>query len=222
MLIHDRAAYPVADDIMTALGKSSPASFGHHLEGGIVGGGIRHLAGAQHMVGRAATLDLPLPDGIPLHLALDHIEPGDVVVIAKGGDDKFASVGEMTARMSAAKGAAGFVVDGSVTDIRELREIGLPVYAKSLSVATHRPLNLSRAELFGTVSVGGVVIRADDIILGDENGLIVLDPAMPNLPALVRRCIADEEREVVWRERLSSGVALSELSNARTIAAKKS
>ncbi len=60
--------------------------------------------------------------------------------------------------------------------------------------------------------IGGVIVRNGDLLFGDVNGLMCLDPNNQELPALVGKAIADEEREVEWRKRLANGETLSILN----------
>ncbi len=206
---------PLAADLEEKMRGIQPASLGHYLTNGIVSPEIRPLTSGK-LLGRALTVRLPLPDGVPVHLVLDDLQPGDVLVIDRAGDHHIACVGEMVARAALAKGAAGIVVDGVVTDIEELCELGLPVYARGTNVVTLRALHAPGAELFGSVLIGGVIVRNGDLLFGDANGLLCLDQADAGLPALVDKAVADELREVEWRKRLANGEALSVLNGWRS------
>ncbi|MNP73437.1 hypothetical protein D3C76_1701500 [compost metagenome] len=81
-------------------------------------------------------------------------------------------------------------------------------------MVTTRVLNTPGAELFGAVIIGGVVVRQGDLLFGDANGLLNLDPADPALPALVERALNDEAREVEWRKRLAAGASLADLNGS--------
>ncbi|MTH79229.1 RraA family protein [Paracoccus aestuariivivens] len=191
-----------------------PASLGHYLTTGIVSPQVRPLV-AGKLLGRAVTVRQPLPDALPVHLVLDELRAGDVLVIDRAGDHHVACVGEMVARAAKAAGAAGIVVDGIVTDIEELQELGLPVYARGLNVVTTRVLDVPGAELFGPVIIGDVIVRTGDLLFGDANGLLRLDPCDPALGGLVDRAVADENREVEWRQRIAAGESLADLNGSR-------
>lgn len=213
MIRHPFDRAPLNPAMLDRMRKVQPASLGHYLTEGIVAPAIRPLTSGK-LVGRAVTVRQPLPDALPVHLVLDALQPGDVLVIDRAGDHHVACVGEMVARAAHAAGAAGIVVDGVVTDIEELREIGLPVYARGTNVVTTRLLNVPGAELFGPVIVGGVIVRSGDILFGDANGLLRLHPEAP-LADLIGKAEADEAREVEWRRRLASGTLLADLNGAR-------
>lgn len=215
MIVYPRA--PQSDDasLFNRLAQVQPASLGHYLASGSISSGIRALVPVQRMIGRAMTIKQPLPDGVPVHLALDELRRGDILVIDRQGDHQVACVGEMVARAAFHAGASGIVVDGVVTDIEELATIGLPVYARGTSVITTRALGLPGAELFGSVTIGGVAISTGDILFGDVNGILRLDVSGVDIHNLLERALADERREVEWRKRLASGESLAELNGVR-------
>ncbi|MDT1062264.1 RraA family protein [Paracoccus sp. CPCC 101403] len=214
MIRHARPPLPVLDPaLLEQMRGIQPASLGHYLTTGIISPLIRPLTSGK-LLGRAVTVRQPLPDAVPVHLVLDQLGPGDVLVIDRAGDHHVACVGEMVARAALAAGAAGIVVDGVVTDIEELRELGLPIYARGLNVVTTRVLNIPGAELFGSVVIGDVIVRQGDLLFGDANGILRLDPADEGLPALVARAVADEAREVDWRQRLATGQSLAQLNGS--------
>lgn len=195
-------------DRMRAL---QPASLGHHLSSGFLPPQIRALVPGR-MLGRAVTVRQPLPDAEPVHRVLDAIRPGDVLVIDRCGDDRIACVGEMVALAARTAGAGGIVVDGVVTDIAEIAAMALPLFARGTSVVTTRPMRQPGAELFGPICPGGVIVRDGDLLFGDENGVLCLDPDRPDLGALVARAEADESREIEWRLRLRAGESLAALN----------
>ncbi|MET3927127.1 RraA family protein [Devosia sp. 2618] len=222
MLLHDLPNHPeISPEIWAGLSQLQPASLGHYLTSGIISNDLRPLVGGKRMVGRAVTVRQPFPDAIPVHVVFDYLRAGDILVIDRCGDNHIACLGEMTVRAGLAIGVAGFVVDGVVTDIDELREIGIPVFAKGLNVVTTRTLDIDGAELFGPVVIGGVTIKTGDIVMGDNNGLLALSPQHRGLDALVKQALSDEQREIEWRRRLANGEALSTLNGSRALFEKR-
>lgn len=218
MIVNDLPDHtPLSDATWQGLARLQPASLGHYLTNGIISNGIRPLVPGKRMLGRAVTVRQPYPDAVPVHVVFDYLKPGDVLVIDRCGDNHIACLGEMTVRAGLAIGVAGFVVDGVVTDIDELRELGIPVFARGLNVVTTRTLDLPGAELFGEVVIGDVAVHTGDIVMGDNNGLLALSPDHPDLDALVARSLADEDREVDWRKRLAAGESLSRMNGSRTL-----
>ncbi len=153
-------------------------TFGHILEHGMVRG-LTHIAGEPGLtVGRVVTVQLVNTDSRLVHYVTSLLEPGDFVVIANGQNTEHASVGGGVAAALKVAGAVGVAVDGKVTDVVELRESGLAVFARGLAPFTTR---IQDRPIEGTinqpVSVGGVVARPGAVALADENGLLIADAA---------------------------------------------
>jgi regulator of RNase E activity RraA len=105
-----------------------------------------------------------------IHKALDLAEPGDVVVVAAGGDLTTALFGELMAAHAIARGVAGIVIDGSVRDSGTLRAQSFPVYAAGV---THRgPYKDGPGEINVAVAIDGMVIEPGDLVLGDDDGVL--------------------------------------------------
>lgn len=222
MIVHDLPAHrPLNEVTWEGLKTLQPASLGHYLTNGIISNEIRPQVAVKRMVGRAVTVRQPYPDAVPVHVVFDYLKAGDILVIDRCGDNHVACLGEMTVRAGLAIGVAGFVVDGVVTDIDELRELGIPVFSRGLNVVTTRTLDLPGAELFGEVVIGGVAVKTGDVIMGDNNGLLALSPDDPGLDQLVQKSLADEQREVDWRLRLANGDALSRMNGSRALFDKR-
>lgn len=222
MIVHDLPAHrPLSEATWDGLKTLQPASLGHYLTKGIISNAIKPLVGNKRMVGRAVTVRQPYPDAVPVHVVFDYLQAGDVLVIDRCGDNHIACLGEMTVRAGLAIGVAGFVVDGVVTDIDELRELGIPVFARGLNVVTTRTLDLDGAELFGEVVIGDVAVKTGDILMGDNNGLLALSADLPGLDQLVQKSLADEQREIDWRIRLANGESLSRMNGSRALFDKR-
>ena len=143
---------------------------------------IRPLDESLVMVGRARTMlyaDVyarpgPEDNHYALEIALvDDLGSGDVVVAACGKTGRIAPWGGLLSTAAAVRGASGAVMDGYVRDIRQIREIGLPVYAGGIA-----PLDSKgRGKVIETdipIECGGVLVRPGDIIFGDADGCIVV------------------------------------------------
>lgn len=124
------------------------------------------LAGPAHTV-------VAHDDHLPLLVALGHAEPGSVLVVATDGHGR-AVAGELFATEAQRRGLAGIVIDGYCRDLRGLRRIGLPVYARGTT-----PMSGSTVDpgtIGGTVRIGGVDVTPGDLVVGDDDGLVVAAP----------------------------------------------
>lgn len=154
------------------------------------------------LMGRAITVAVTPPDfGAVVH-ALDHVQSGDVVVIAAGGDTDFAVIGDILGGHLRNIGCAGLVVDGAVRDIETLGGwANFPVFSRAIN--PRGPKGAADGEINGTITVGSCVVSPGDLIIGDRDGVVALSPDM------VRNRIGDARAklrtESGWIEDLKSG-----------------
>ncbi|MCC6311848.1 MAG: RraA family protein [Trueperaceae bacterium] len=185
----------------------STGTVGHLTTTGFLDWEIAPLFRPLRFVGRAMPVSCQPTDNAPLGEAVAAATPGMVLVVARQGDRRHAPFGGLMARMAAAKGVVGVVIDGAATDLREIVELQLPVFARNLSALTTRRQNLP-----GTVGepvvCGGVLVRHGDIVLGDDDGVVVV-PAEEAEP-LLRRAYRFEEWEHVMRAGLVAGLSPAE------------
>jgi regulator of RNase E activity RraA len=147
------------------------------------------------MIGTALTVDTRHGDNLAIHAALKIARPGDVLVIAGGGDLSQALIGEIIVLHGRVIGVAGFLVDGAIRDVGAIRAGDMPVYACGV---THRgPYKNGPGVLNQPVSIGGAVVNPGDLVVGDEDGVVMLSPdtAREILPSI--RAKEDHERQKI-------------------------
>ncbi|MEV8405180.1 RraA family protein [Streptomyces niveus] len=133
--------------------------------------GIRPLwPSMPRIAGPAFTVRCPAGDNLMLHAAIYRAEPGSVIVV-QAGDVDYALAGGNVCAVAQRRGIAGFVLDGVIRDLGEVREMGFPVFARGVipipgTKAAVEPLNRD-------VRCGGVTVRAGDIVVADEEGVVV-------------------------------------------------
>lgn len=126
------------------------------------------------LLGAAFTVKARPGDNLMLHRALDLAEPGDIVVVDAQGDLTNAIMGELMALWAKQRGIGGFIIDGAIRDIGALRKMGLPIYAAGVTPAG--PYKDGPGEINVAVACGGVVVQPGDILVGDEDGIVVINP----------------------------------------------
>lgn len=198
-------------ELQAKLQRVSFATLGHFLEDGFVSHEIRSQLQGVKMVGRAFTLRVANADAYAVNQALMSLSAGDVLVIDMQGDHRHACVGTVTACAAGVRGARGIIVDGAVTDIVELREAGLPIFARGTSLLTTKLRADTGSALSLPINCGGVSVQPGDWVLGDDNGLLitsgqalreVIDIALASdaaEPALIERMKALEPLENVLK-----------------------
>jgi len=134
--------------------------------------GIRNMANHESICGPVCTVKVFPGDNLMVHKVLDIAKPGDVVVIDAGGSKSNAVLGDLISRKAKHRGIAGFVIDGLIRDVPDVREVGIPVFARGETPIG--PLHRGPGEINYSISCGGIVINPGDIIVGDRSGLVVV------------------------------------------------
>ncbi|RMF86125.1 MAG: RraA family protein [Nitrospinota bacterium] len=124
------------------------------------------------LVGVAVTVKARIGDNLLTHKALDVAQPGDVIVVDAQGDTTVAIIGEIMCQYARARGLAGFVIDGAVRDSLAIREMDFPVFARG--VTPLGPFKNGPGEINVPISCGGLTVRPGDIIVGDDDGVVVI------------------------------------------------
>lgn len=143
------------------------------------------------MAGRALTVRTRPGDNRFIHLALDQVRPGDVVVVDGGGDTSRALIGGIMMAIAASRLAEGFVIDGAIRDSGEIAASDLACFA--LATIHRGPYKDGPGAIGVPVSVGGMVVHPGDIVVGDEDGVVAFP--VEDGPDLLRAVHAQAARE---------------------------
>jgi len=126
------------------------------------------------MAGSALTVKTRPIDNLMVHKALDMAKPGDVIVVDASGDMNSAILGEIMVTMAMKKNLAGYLIDGCIRDSGAIKKMDFPVFARGIS--PKGPYKDGPGEVNLPVSCGGIIIKPGDIIVGDEDGVVVIPP----------------------------------------------
>ena len=134
--------------------------------------GIRPLwDGMPRIAGPAYPVACAAGDNLMLHAAIYHAPAGSIVVV-QAGDLDYAVAGGNVCATAQKNGIAGFVIDGLIRDIGEIRDIGFPVFARGIIPKPGG--KFGEGILHGTVTCGGVSVSPGDIVIADEEGVAVV------------------------------------------------
>lgn len=206
---------PVDAGLLDLLGQAEPATIGHVRHVGFMDPAIRLLTpGYVRIAGTAVTARCYGADTAIVHYALGKLRPGDVLVLDRAGDTRHAACGGGVAYAAKAAGCAGIIIDGVATDIQELREYGLPVWARGLSTVTGKR-QFTYGEFCVPVSCGGVAVEPGDAVLADENGVLVMKAH--EITAAAETALAMQANEKKTLERIRRGERMPDINgtNAR-------
>lgn len=161
---------------------------------GALHGRIAPLAPSMRFAGPALTVEVRPGDNLMIHAALALARPGDVIVVDGKGDLSSALMGEIMSQQAVALGVVAVVIDGAVRDAEAIRALGLPMFAAGLN--PNGPTKSVAGRLNHPVSVGGVTVRAGDLIVGDADGVTVVEreKAAALMPLAAEKVAAETRR----------------------------
>jgi 4-hydroxy-4-methyl-2-oxoglutarate aldolase len=137
--------------------------------------GIREMwPRIPRIAGPAYPVSCPPGDNLMLHTAIYRAEPGAVIVV-QAGDTRYAMAGGNVCATAQQRGIAGFVIDGVIRDVAEVREAQFPVFARGLSPVPGKKQALGT--LNQPITCGGVVVHPGDVVIADEEGIAVVPMA---------------------------------------------
>ena len=134
---------------------------------------IKPIAHGMRVLGPAVTVLTRPGDALYVAHSADVAQPGDVIVIDAGGQSDVAVIGDRIAYyMQSKRGIAGIVVDGGVRDVKSIRELEFPTFARSIT-----------PRIFGSqgpgainvpITCGGVAVNPGDLVIGDDDGIAII------------------------------------------------
>jgi len=158
---------------------------------GTLNGRICALSPSMKLAGPAFTVEVRAGDNLMIHTAMTIAKPGDVLVIDGKGDRSCALMGALMMNQCKVMGLAGVVVDAAVRDTEELRALGFPVF--SVGSNPNGPTKFVPGRINWPVSVGGIAVHPGDLIVGDADGVVVIErEKVPTLLDLAAKKVADE------------------------------
>ncbi len=201
-------------ELIEAYRKIAAATLGHALESAM-GPSIRALWRPVKLVGPALTVLTTADVTSALHKAQEVAQPGDVLVVHRGGDMRHGTTGEfgMTAAME--HGIVGLVTDGLVADSVGLEQMKFPVFCSGVSATLVNPLGLGLevGAVNLPVRVGGIVVSPGDLILADDDGVMVASPKEAG--DSLAFCQEMEQWEEYARAQMASGRSLLDIRRER-------
>ncbi len=168
---------------------------------------IKPVRTGTTLVGQARTITAMAGDNGVSHVATALFGVGEVMVIDAGGHDDVAVWGGVATRAAMARGIAGVVIDGTVRDVAEIRELGFPCYARA--VVPGGPHKGFGGTIDGAIACAGCPVSPGDIVLGDDDGIAVVPLAQQ--AALLPICRDKLIQEKNWLAEIAAGKTVAEL-----------
>lgn len=168
---------------------------------------IKPLARNMKICGPAFTVQAQAGDNVMILKAIHDAKPGDVVVVDCGRCPESGPFGELMATECQTKGLAGFVTTGSVRDSAEIIRMGFPVFSSGISIVGTVKESLGLINY--PISAGDVIVNPGDIILGDDDGIVVIPLA--HADEILKKSDARVEKENKTLEQIKAGGSIFDI-----------
>lgn len=156
---------------------------------------IAPLTHATRIAGPAFTVEVRPGDNLMIHAAMALARPGDILVIDGKADRTCALMGAIMMNTCKKLGFGGVILDASLRDTEELLELGFPVYA--IGANPNGPTKGVGGRINWPVTCGGVAVNPGDLIVGDADGVVVVErEKAESLLGLAEKKVADERRRI--------------------------
>lgn len=208
-----RAEIERVDPAIIAAAQGLPTSSLHEVGGriGVLSTAIKPVTPGLRVCGPALTVHSPGGDNLWLHRAIYVAQPGDVLVVHVSGVHDYGYWGEIMSTAAKVRGLGGLVIDGCVRDAAQLAEVGLPVFARGLSIRgtgkDPRAIGWTNAP----VLFDDVTVQPGDLIVGDADGVVAIPRSV--VATVVGASRQREAKEAEVMRRLRAGERTLEVYN---------
>ena len=177
---------------------------------------MRPIYPGARLCGTALTVLAQPGDNWMLHVAVEQLQEGDVLVVACTTDNEDGMFGDLLATSCRAHGAVGLVIDAGVRDVKDLSAMQFPVFSRAISARGTVKATLGSVNI--PVVCAGALINPGDVVVADDDGVVVVPRAVAQQAADAAE--ARENNETAKRRRLAAGELGLDIYNMRETLAK--